>query len=1512
MPIALVRVEELEEWISQVTSQDVRNEHLSVTLQNGQVLCHLVNALDGTAKLRINRLTTVFHSKSNINLFLTWCRAQGMTDGELFETNDLLETRDFQRVIATLSILYDQYDGVRYSQACNITKSPVCSYENDDGNSSPSDDDFDEDLTRTQYISKAGSKLSSFVKGNFLSVKKKKGKLFGKSASQEQGTPCGTPPPSTPCPEDEINTENIKPKTPAATTHRQKRANSKLETFLEHAPPANAIVLEQSARPVPTRKKSSSKEPSLPKSDSTQSQTKKITQSMKGLRAKASPFASFSNKDNRKKLSEYMKNNSSGMAAAAGKQSTKPQELAKMTGPLFKDGKAMKSFRKGPSLNKQVKEDRSDSSSSKKPETPTKPTKNNLKDFIAKQPPVIATGPRLQRTQSSKLAAFLAKTEISPKAMLSPDVHFMSSPDVSPRQDSPISTPSSSKGFNPVATSSFSPQKRVQRSTGKGNYIRKRQTYRSTEKRHPIFSLEDKRRKFMEEQLIIKDEQLRSSSGDTMKQNLIVPGVHCYVPDDENVWLPAQIIEYDQKYHQVDVEVTLDDGEIESRHINLNNRDVIRSIAGLNATSVESLPIAIQHDNTNGVEDMRLLRFLNEPSILFNLKKRFESSQPYTYSTDIVIALNPYKWIDNLYGHDTHAQYLKMDRDKLTPHVYATSSAAYKHMIDFEMNQSILVSGESGAGKTETTKIVMNHLASVTGGRKDKTIAKVIDVNPLLESFGNARTTRNDNSSRFGKFTQLQFDTAGKLIGAKCQTYLLEKSRVVSIADQERNYHIFYQMLAGFSRQELKEYHLDQNYDYMYLKGTVDSMQVEGTDDAQLLASTRKSLSLVGLSPDDQRSLFQILSGILHLGEITFADYDENGSVIANLDQLEYVAKALGLEISRIEDVFCNRSVVTRNERLTVPLDPVMAEENRDGLAKAIYSKLFDWMVLKINEAISTDDDQVYAHIGVLDIFGFEDFAQNGFEQFCINYANEKLQQKFTLDVFKTVEEEYVREGLKWDHIEYQDNQAILDIIDGKMGIIALMNDHLRQPRGTEEALVNKFRTNLSETGKNPHIRFPKTKRTQFAINHYAGTVTYESVGFMEKHRDSLQNDLFELVLDSSVDLLTEIFDSVELRSSGSSAGTPRGKKTNGAKSLGSQFKMSLSYLMDNISSTNVHYIRCIKPNANKSPTEFDKGMVVEQLRSAGVIEAIRITRSGYPSRLTPDELAKRYCIMFPPSLFDGTSRKTCADFMSAVGRKSPLEYQIGKSLIYFKSGVLEELEAMKSDFYYDEATCIQKIVLGFLERRRLERKIRAAILVQSLMRMELERVEYKLQRRAIVSIQRCWRRYLTASTAPEEVVIVETPAHFEEVDSHETNDVQTPKVCDEDVPEFVFDDPVTDGSDVSYESSNGPATPPRKSKTLKDRFNTMRQKVNLGDDFSTMRSLRANSVKRMGELTESAQRVLDGIDGQNNTMSLEEENATLKAENRNLHYDLEMMREQCIELQSIIVEINRSRKRYQ
>ncbi|RLN91034.1 hypothetical protein BBJ28_00005231, partial [Nothophytophthora sp. Chile5] len=1395
------RTEELQEWICSVTAtSNEHGEHLSVMLRDGQLLCLLANGVDPMANLKVNKLNTVFHSKANIRLFLEWCKKQGLHDGDVFQPDDLLDAgADFVAVLGTLSILFDRFGTIGYTG--EYEEDPVSDVES---------------LTSTgssqgaSPVKKTNSnnKLTSFMKGGFLSRKKKASgkKMLAESPKSPEGTPPSTPPPSSP----QVGGGMFSPQSPPSTplepppsahtplepppfgqrketrSHSGGANTSRLNAFLSQVPASHESPLTHAERPAgPPKRASSSRKPPAQSPRTPSPVVKKSTPVSQP--PKSQPTATVSGGNSRNKFAAFMRTNppavdtthgapSSGSAVsslAAFQTSVSPTTVHKPVMAAPAPPKSAPARTRGASSEQfaQRKAVFSGQGASNKVNSPgfsvspspaaqkTAPggvPANKLNSFMKQTPPASLGSTTKPRSQS-KLAAFLASTNTIPSIASTP-TNAPTKPSFgsfNPQKPASGGVAAVKPAFNasaPVAATptGFKARRLVERSTGRGNYIRKRQTYWVPPKRRRSnFSLEEKRKAFMNEQLEIKEAQLlQQAAGASNKQNLIVPGVQCYIPDKEDVWLLSEIVDYNERRKEVTITAFLDSGESEQRVVDLKDPDIIRAVAGPTATEVESLPVAILHDNPEGVEDMRLLRYLNEPSILFNLKQRFAASKPYTYTNDIVIAVNPYKWIDNLYGDHLHDQYLRKPRDSLSPHVYSTSTAAYKHMTTNQMNQSILVSGESGAGKTETTKIVMNHLASVAGGRKDKTIAKVIDVNPLLESFGNAKTTRNDNSSRFGKFTQLQFNDRGKLIGAKCETYLLEKSRVVSIAEGERNYHIFYQLLAGLSSRELKEFGLDPTCTYQYA-GALADMQIPGLDDSKWLAGTRNSLSLIGLDSRAQKTLFQLLSGVLLLGEVTFANSGENGSRISSGTALSQVAKMFGLPTRSIEEALCNRTVITRNDSVTVPLDPVEAVENRDALAKTVYSKMFDWMVVKINAAISTDEDRIHGQIGVLDIFGFEDFMHNGFEQFCINYANEKLQQKFTTDVFKTVEDEYIREGLQWDHIQYQDNKDIVEVIDGKMGIIALMNDHLRQPRGTEEALVNKFRTN-HQTKKNGEVNasidFPKVKRTQFIINHYAGSVTYETVGFMEKHRDTLQKDLLDLIQSSSIPLLPELFEDAE---ASTDSGSGRGKM--GPRSLGSQFKTSLTQLMENITCTNSHYVRCIKPNSNKSPTEFNKHMIVEQLRSAGVIEAIRITRSGYPSRLTPKELATRYAIMFPPSMHSKDVRRTCSIFMTSIGRKAPLEYQMGKTLIYFKNGVMEELEAMKSDFMYYEARTIQRIVLGFLERRRLRNKIAAAIVLQSYARMSLEYKEFHYQRRAIVKIQRGWKRF-KAAQVPEPV----------------------------------------------------------------------------------------------------------------------------------------------------------------
>lgn len=1575
------RAEELQEWICQVTEQPNDGEHLSVVLQDGQLLCQLANALDPHAKLKVNRLNTVFHAKANVRLFGDWCRAQGLLEADVFQPDDLADGRDFVAVLATLSLLFDKFGGLLYTGT---------SYDSDGGGNPLSDSDTSTGSSHGAVSPQqkkapaasptattstgSGNKLAAFMKGNFFSMKKKPAASPPPPAAAPAAAHEGTPPmsPASPPPASPHFSTTTPPRSPqfggpspksfspapspprSPPPRQQTRTlsgganNSRLNAFLSQVPSSHEAPLQHVVKPAgplkrtPSRKENQPANGAVVPSPSTPPRGPKKTLAPVPITIPAAPTSAPT--DARSKFAAFMKTvpapatsapPSSGpapasnlsafkktvptttAASATGGSSTAVPAPAPKSAPSFRTrqnssgefAKRKAIFSpKGAAAAKPAAFTSAPKSPTANKATRTPSAENNkLKNFMMQQPVSTTTVKARSDSQQNKLAAFLATTNIAPSISETPGpesrknapsiggfnpytngkqpaarkVSTATKPVVAAATAAPIAAAAASAVPLGPSRFPFTPRKTVVRSTGNKNFIRQRGTYFAARRRiRSKFSLEEKRKKFMNEQLLLKEEQLRRQAAGAAgaKQNLIVPGVQCYVPDREEVWLLSEIVEYNERTKMVTIQAQLDDGTSEKRVVDLKDPDTIRAVAGPSATVIESLPVAILQDNPGGVEDMRLLRYLNEPSILFNLKQRFEAAKPYTYTNEIVIAVNPYQWIETIYGDNLHEPYLHKPRDSLPPHVYSTSTAAYKHLQSNEMNQSILVSGESGAGKTETTKIVMNHLASVAGGRKDKTIAKVIDVNPLLESFGNAKTTRNDNSSRFGKFTQLQFNDGGKLIGAKCETYLLEKSRVVSIAEGERNYHIFYQMLKGLSSREQQEYELDPSFTYQYT-GALKDMSIDGMDDSKWLEGTRASLSLIGLSASDQALLFQVLAGIIHLGEVTFEKSGESGSRISSSQALSSVAKMFAVPSLAVEQALCNRTVITRNDSVTVPMGPVEALENRDALAKTIYSKMFDWMVQKINLAISSDESAIQGQIGVLDIFGFEDFVQNGFEQFCINYANEKLQQKFTTDVFKTVEDEYVREGLQWDHIQYQDNKDIVDVIDGKLGIIALMNDHLRQARGTEEALVNKIKTNHQKKGAdvNPHIDFPKVKRTQFVINHYAGSVTYETVGFMEKHRDTLQKDLLDLMQSSDVGLLVELFD--ENESSAVDSNSARSKA--GTKSLGTQFKVSLAQLMENISSTNTHYIRCIKPNANKSPTEFNKRMVVEQLRSAGVIEAIRITRSGYPSRLTPEELATRYAIMFPPSMHSGADvRRTCTVFMSSIGRKAPLEYQMGKTLIYFKNGVMEELEAMKSDFMYYESTCIQKIALGFLERRRLARKIAAAVKIQSVLRMALERKEFRFRRRAIVRIQRGWKKYTNAEV-PYEEPVVESPSESESDGGGEWVD----EIDDSDNDEG-FDDDEQDG------------------RSAMERFKDMQGHDGAGDDFRR---------KRVESLSMKAQHFMKGRGSgstSSSSASLEDENSMLKIENRNLRYDLELMREQCIELQSIILEINKSRKR--
>ncbi|CAH0476498.1 unnamed protein product [Peronospora belbahrii] len=833
-------------------------------------------------------------------------------------------------------------------------------------------------------------------------------------------------------------------------------------------------------------------------------------------------------------------------------------------------------------------------------------------------------------------------------------------------------------------------------------------------------------------------------------------GTKCYVPDETYVWLPAQILREIKSIDSKTPEKTLvlrvfpppgdPDAFVSDEELVLDfNDSKVKNL--LEIYQLESLPYQNENLGPEGIEDMTTLNYLHEAAILYNVKSRFLQKLPYTYTGDICIAVNPYQWLPEFYSEHVQSQYKTKAREDLPPHVYATSMASYNDMMRHKVNQSILVSGESGAGKTETTKILMNHLASVAGGLNDYTIKKIIEVNPLLESFGNAKTVRNDNSSRFGKFTQLQFDNDGILVGATCRTYLLEKTRVIFHEEMERNYHIFYQLLAATDTK--KRWFLDDVSECYAYTGAKKTIEIEGTSDGTHFERTKTALGLIGVTEEQQDVLFEVLAGVIHLGQVKIQSKNNNeeSEIVPANQGARNATKLLGISIENLEKALCSRQISVAGDEVTAFLKKDQAEECVGALSKAIYSNVFDWLVETINTSLECNKNMRY-HVGILDIFGFEHFKHNSFEQFCINYANEKLQQKFTQDIFKSVQLEYEAEGIAWSHIDFADNQDVISVIEDRLGIISLLNDEVMRPKGNDESLVSKLSTIHKD--ELDVIVFPRTSRTQFTIKHYAGAVTYESLGFLEKHKDALLPDLSDLMRGSSKQFIRTIFAekvgsplSLRRKSNSSARGSRVIRGSLAVANVGTQFKDNLNELMTSIRQTKVHYVRCIKPNRNKSPNELDQPMVVSQLRCAGVIEAIRISRVAYPNRLLLEDMMDKFWV------FDVQQRNTdvsvkqrCEALMRRMGLSSPEQYQIGLSRIYFRYGILERMEDKKEVWLDIQARHLQHYMRGFCCRLRLLCKLQAIIKLQSVARCVIAMNRYQSFKTALILLQAHWRGY--------------------------------------------------------------------------------------------------------------------------------------------------------------------------
>ncbi|KAI9122087.1 hypothetical protein K1719_006776 [Acacia pycnantha] len=791
-----------------------------------------------------------------------------------------------------------------------------------------------------------------------------------------------------------------------------------------------------------------------------------------------------------------------------------------------------------------------------------------------------------------------------------------------------------------------------------------------------------------------------------------VVGSHVWVEDSEVSW--------------IDGEVLAVNGE-EIKVLCTSGKTVVVKASDIHPKDTEVPPC--------GVDDMTKLAYLHEPGVLDNLRMRYDINEIYTYTGNILIAVNPFAKLPHLYDSHMMAQYKGAAFGELSPHPFAVADAAYRLMVNEGISQSILVSGESGAGKTESTKLLMRYLAYM-GGRaaaEGRSVEqKVLESNPVLEAFGNAKTVRNNNSSRFGKFVEIQFDQMGRISGAAIRTYLLERSRVCQVSDPERNYHCFY-MLCAAPPEDVKKYKVEKPATFHYLNQS-NCFEIEGLDEAKEYIATRRAMDVVGISSEEQDAIFRVVAAILHLGNIEFAKGKETDSSVPKDEKsrfhLQTAAELFICDAKALEDSLCKRVIVTRDETIIKCLDPDAAALSRDALAKIVYSRLFDWLVEKINNSIGQDPDSK-SLIGVLDIYGFESFKNNSFEQFCINLTNEKLQQHFNQHVFKMEQEEYKKEEIDWSYIEFIDNQDILDLIEKKPGgIIALLDEACMFPRSTHETFAQK----LYQTFKN-HKRFskPKLSRSDFTILHYAGDVTYQTELFLDKNKDYVVAEHQALLNASKCPFVSGLFPPAPEESS----------KQSKFSSIGSRFKQQLQSLLETLSASEPHYIRCVKPNNLLKPAIFENKNVLQQLRCGGVMEAIRISCAGYPTRKTFDEFADRFGLLAPEAV-DGSPDEitVCKRILEKVGLQG---YQIGKTKVFLRAGQMAELDTRRSEILGKSASIIQRKVRSFLACRSFVLLRLSAIQIQAACRGQLARHVYEGMRQeaSSVKIQKNFRMHI-------------------------------------------------------------------------------------------------------------------------------------------------------------------------
>ncbi|XP_017274365.1 myosin VIb isoform X1 [Kryptolebias marmoratus] len=724
-----------------------------------------------------------------------------------------------------------------------------------------------------------------------------------------------------------------------------------------------------------------------------------------------------------------------------------------------------------------------------------------------------------------------------------------------------------------------------------------------------------------------------------------------------------------------------------------------------------------EDDVNKHVDDNCSLMYLNEATLLNNVKVRYNKDLIYTYVANILIAVNPYYDIPKLYGPDAIKSYRGKSLGTLPPHVYAIADKAYRDMKVLKISQSIIVSGESGAGKTENTKFVLRYLTTTYGSGQDID-ERIVEANPLLEAFGNAKTVRNNNSSRFGKFVEIHFNDKNAVVGGFVSHYLLEKSRICMQSNDERNYHIFYRLCAGASEDLKKKLHLDSPDSFRYLNRGCTRYFASKESDKQILQSRKSSednkhqkagalkdpllddqgdfnrmcvaMKKIGLNDTEKLDLFRVVAGVLHLGNI---DFEETGSssggcIIKNQSNqtLEYCADLLGLDQDDLRVSLTTRVMLTtaggaKGTVIKVPLKVEQANNARDALAKAVYSRLFDHVVKRVNQCFPFQASTNF--IGVLDIAGFEYFEHNSFEQFCINYCNEKLQQFFNERILKEEQELYQKEGLGVNEVHYVDNQDCIDLVEAKLvGVLDILDEENRLPQPSDQHFA------LAVHGKHKdHFRLTVPRKSKLAIHrnlrddegfiirHFAGAVCYETIRFVEKNNDALHMSLESLVCESKDKFVRELFEN---------SNTSKDSKQKAGKlsfiSVGNKFKTQLNLLLEKLRSTGSSFIRCVKPNLKMVSHQFEGALILSQLQCSGMVSVLDLMQGGFPSRAPFHELYNMYKAYMPDKLTRLNPRLFCKALFKALGLNDN-DFKFGLTRVFFRPGKFAEFDQiMKSD----------------------------------------------------------------------------------------------------------------------------------------------------------------------------------------------------------------------------------------